>query len=74
MEYRNGLADRARFEAFSRQWRDAVLKEAGRRCSDESVQTLLAAAVLAELRNWYQVQDPATGMIGFISRQYVNRK
>ncbi len=30
--------------------------------------------VLAELRNWYQVQDPATGMIGFISRQYVTRK
>jgi len=30
--------------------------------------------VLAELRTWYQVQDPATGMIGFISRQYVTRK
>lgn len=30
--------------------------------------------VLAELKNWYQVQDPATGMIGFISRQYVVRK
>jgi len=30
--------------------------------------------VLAELKNWYQVQDPATGMIGFISRQYVTRK
>lgn len=30
--------------------------------------------VLAELRNWYQVQDPVTGMIGFISRNYVNRK
>jgi len=30
--------------------------------------------VLAELRNWYQVQDPATGMIGFISRQYVVRQ
>jgi len=29
--------------------------------------------VLAELKNWYQVQDPATGMIGFISRQYVAR-
>lgn len=29
--------------------------------------------VLAELRNWYQVEDPATGMIGFISRQYVSR-
>ena len=30
--------------------------------------------VLAELRNWYQVQDPETGMIGFISRQYVTKK
>ncbi len=30
--------------------------------------------VLAELRNWYQVQDPVTGMIGFISRQYVVRR
>ncbi|MBQ6959380.1 MAG: SH3 domain-containing protein [Clostridia bacterium] len=30
--------------------------------------------VLAELKNWYQVQDPATGMIGFISSQYVTRK
>lgn len=30
--------------------------------------------VLAELKSWYQVQDPVTGMIGFISRQYVNRK
>ena len=30
--------------------------------------------VLAELTNWYQVQDPETGMIGFISRQYVTKK
>ncbi len=30
--------------------------------------------VLAELKNWYQVQDPATGMIGFISNKYVTRK
>ena len=30
--------------------------------------------VLAELNNWYQVQDPETGMIGFISRQYVTKK
>ena len=27
--------------------------------------------VLSELRNWYQVQDPVTGMVGFISRAYV---
>ena len=30
--------------------------------------------VLAELKNWYQVQDPETGMIGFISRKYVTKK
>ena len=30
--------------------------------------------VLAELKNWYQVQDPETGMIGFINRQYVTIK
>ena len=30
--------------------------------------------VLAELSDWYQVQDPVTGMIGFISRQYVSVK
>ena len=28
--------------------------------------------VLAVLSNWYQVQDPATGMVGFISRKYVS--
>ena len=27
--------------------------------------------VLAELRDWYQVEDPVSGMIGFISRNYV---
>lgn len=30
--------------------------------------------VLAETKNWYQVQDPETGMIGFISRSYTTRK
>ena len=30
--------------------------------------------VLAELSDWYQVQDPVTGIIGFISRQYVSVK
>ena len=28
--------------------------------------------VIAETRNWYQVRDPQTGMIGFISKQYVS--
>ncbi|MBR4712014.1 MAG: SH3 domain-containing protein [Clostridia bacterium] len=27
--------------------------------------------VQAELKTWYQVQDPVTGMIGFISKKYV---
>ena len=30
--------------------------------------------VLVEMKNWYQVQDPQTGMIGFISNKYVTRK
>ena len=30
--------------------------------------------VLVEMKNWYQVQDPETGLIGFISRQYVTTK
>lgn len=30
--------------------------------------------VIAELKTWYQVEDPATGMIGFISSQYVTKK
>ena len=28
--------------------------------------------VLAELKNWYQVEDPVTGMIGFIKRTFVS--
>lgn len=30
--------------------------------------------VLAELKDWYQVKDPTTGMIGFISSKYVSRQ
>ena len=62
MENQTGLADRARLEAFTSQWEDAVLKEAGRRCSDESVQTLLAAAVLTELRKKYARVAPPLDM------------
>ena len=62
MENQTGLADRARFEAFTSQWEDAVLKEAGRRCSDESVQTLLAAAVLAEQQKKYARVAPPLDM------------
>lgn len=30
--------------------------------------------VLAEMKGWYQVKDPVTGMIGFISSKYVSRQ
>ena len=30
--------------------------------------------VLAEMKGWYQVKDPATGMIGFISSKYVAKQ
>ncbi len=30
--------------------------------------------VLMELNNWYQVQDPMTGMIGYISKNFVTIK
>ena len=30
--------------------------------------------VLTETANWYQAQDPETGMIGFVSRKYVTRR
>ena len=30
--------------------------------------------VLAEMKDWYQVKDPATGMIGFISSKFVTKQ
>ena len=27
--------------------------------------------VIAETRNWYQVEDPKTGKVGFVSKLYV---
>ena len=30
--------------------------------------------VLVEMRGWYQVKDPATGMIGFISSKFVQKQ
>ena len=62
MENRAGLADRARFEAFSRQWLEPALKEAERRCSREDVRPLLAAAVLTELRKKYAYVTPPANM------------
>ena len=29
--------------------------------------------VLAQTNSWYQVQDPVTGMIGFIMQKFVSR-
>ena len=69
MEYRNGLADRARFEAFSRQWRDAALKEAGKWCSDERAQQLLADAVLTDFRKKYADSAPPVAMDYFFRGQ-----
>ena len=28
--------------------------------------------VIAEMKDWYQVMDPSTGMVGFISSQYIS--
>ncbi len=33
-----------------------------------------ALTVIGETKNWYQVRDPETGMIGFISKQYVSTR
>ncbi len=27
--------------------------------------------VIAELKDWYQVQDPATGRVGFVYKSYI---
>lgn len=62
MENRAGLADRARYEAFSQQWWDAALKEAERRCSREDARPLLAAAVLTDLRKKYAYTTPPSNM------------
>ena len=69
MENQTGLADRARFEAFSRQWRDAALKEAGKWCADENAKQLLADAVFAELRRKYADSDPPFAMEYFLRAQ-----
>ena len=31
-----------------------------------------ALTVIAEMKDWYQVMDPVTGMVGFISSQYIS--
>ena len=69
MDNQTGLSDRARFAAFSLQWRDAALKEAGRWSADESTKQLLADAVFAELRRKYADSDPPSAMEFFLRAQ-----
>lgn len=47
-------------------WGPSTQTEQIRRCYQGKELT-----VLAEMNNWFQVQDPDTGMVGFISRKYV---
>ena len=49
----------------------AAAMPANRIATQARICAQVVLTVLAETKNWYQVQDPATGMIGFIMRQYV---
>lgn len=62
MRNQTGLKDRARFEAFSREWREDALREAQKWCADERAQELLADAVLAEFRKKYADSPPPLSM------------
>ncbi len=64
-----GLADRARFEAFSRQWRDTALKEAEKWCDDKEARELLADAVLTDFRKKYAHSDPPEKLDFYIRAQ-----
>lgn len=64
-----GLADRARFEAFSRQWRDTALKEAEKWCGDKEARELLADAVLTDFRKKYAHSDPPEKLDFYIRAQ-----
>ena len=62
MRNQTGLKDRARFEAFSQEWREDALREAQKWCADERAQELLADAVLAEFRKKYADSPPPLSM------------
>ena len=62
MSNQTGLKDRARFEAFSQEWRDVALKEAEKWCADEKARQLLADAVLAEFQKKYADSAPPLSM------------
>ena len=69
MQKQAGLSDRTRFEAFSLQWRDTVLREAGKWCADEGAKQLLADAVLADFRRKYAESDPPSAAEFFLRAQ-----
>ncbi len=62
MSIQAGLKDRARFDAFSREWREDALKEAQKWCNDRRAQELLADAVLAEFQKKYADSPPPLNM------------
>lgn len=64
-----GLADRARYEAFTRQWRDTALKEAEKWCTDKEARELLADAVLTDFRKKYAHTDPPDNLDFYIKAQ-----
>ena len=64
-----GLADRARYEAFTRQWRDTALKEAEKWCDDKEARELLADAVLTDFRKKYAHTDPPDNLDYYIKAQ-----
>ena len=62
MRNQTGLKDRARFEAFSQEWREDALREAQKWCNDRRAQELLADAVLAEFQKKYADSPPPLSM------------
>ena len=64
-----GLADRARYEAFTRQWRDTALTEAEKWCTDKEARELLADAVLTDFRKKYAYTNPPEDLDFYIRAQ-----
>ena len=69
MSKQTGLSDRARFDAFTREWRDTVRKEAVKWCSDERAEQLLEEAVFAEFRSKYAYSDPPLNLSYYFQAQ-----
>ena len=69
MSKQTGLSDRARYDAFTRQWRDTVRTEAVKWCSDEQAQRLLEEAVLAEFRKKYAYSEPPQNLDYYLQAQ-----